>query len=320
MSINDLGKRIDKVLSEKVEGFSRNKIQDLITSGNVALDNLIIKNQSLIIKKEGVLLVNLPKPKNSRLIAKKMDLDIFYEDEYLLVLNKLAGLIVHPGAGNYDNSLVNGVLYHCKKSLSGIGGVLRPGIVHRIDKMTSGLLVIAKNDTTHNNLSEQFKNREIDRKYICLTWNSTNLKKGFIKKNIIRSKVNRKKMVVCDEKVGKDSLTEYQIKRKFDFEKLSICLYECKLHTGRTHQIRVHLNHIGIPLIGDFIYKKNINKDSLPTSIKENIEKNFIIPKRQALHAQSIGFFHPYKKKTMYFESEEPKEFRNLILLLEKYN
>ena len=182
MSINDLGKRIDKVLSEKVEGFSRNKIQDLITSGNVALDNLIIKNQSLIIKKEGVLLVNLPKPKNSRLIAKKMDLDIFYEDEYLLVLNKKAGLIVHPGAENYDNTLVNGLLYHCKKSLSGIGGVMRPGIVHRIDKMTSGLLVIAKNDTAHNRLSEQFKNREIDRKYICLTWNSTNLKKGFIKK------------------------------------------------------------------------------------------------------------------------------------------
>ena len=320
MSINDLGKRIDKVLSEKVEGFSRNKIQDLITSGNIALDNLIIKNQSLIIKKEGVLLVNLPKPKNSRLIAKKIDLDIFYEDEYLLVLNKRAGLIVHPGAGNYDNTLVNGLLYHCKKSLSGIGGVLRPGIVHRIDKMTSGLLVIAKNDTAHNKLSEQFKNREIDRKYICLTWNSTNLKKGFIKKNIIRSKVNRKKMIICDEDIGKDALTEYKIKRNFDFGKLSICLYECKLHTGRTHQIRVHLNHIGVPLIGDFVYKKNINKDCLPTKIKENIEKNFIIPKRQALHAQSIGFIHPYKKKTMYFESEEPKEFRNLMLLLEKYS
>ena len=320
VSINDLGKRIDKVLSEKIEGISRNKIQNLITAGNISLDNLIIKNQSLIIKKEGTLLVNLPKPKNSRLIAKKIDLDIFYEDEYLLVLNKKAGLIVHPGAGNYDNTLVNGLLYHCKKSLSGIGGVLRPGIVHRIDKMTSGLLVIAKNDTAHNKLSEQFKNREIDRKYICLTWNSTNLKKGFIKKNIIRSKVNRKKMVICDENIGKDALTEYQIKRKFDFGKLSICLYECKLYTGRTHQIRVHLNHIGVPLIGDFVYKKNINKDCLPTKIKENIEKNFITPKRQALHAQSIGFIHPYKKKTMYFESEEPKEFRNLMLLLEKYS
>ena len=293
VSINDFGKRIDKILSEKIDGFSRNKIQDLITGGNLTLNNLIIKNQSLKIKKEGTLIVNLPRPKNSRLIAKKIDLDIFYEDEYLLVLNKKAGLIVHPGAGNYNNTLVNGLLYHCKKSLSGIGGILRPGIVHRIDKMTSGLLVIAKNDTTHNNLSEQFKNREIDRKYICLTWNSTNLKKGFIKKNIIRSKVNRKKMVVCNENIGKSALTEYQIKRKFDFEKLSICLFECKLHTGRTHQIRVHLNHIGVPLIGDFIYKKNINKDYLPTKIKENIETNFITPKRQALHAQSIGFTHP---------------------------
>ena len=175
-----MGKRIDKFLSEKIEGFSRNKIQDLIENGNIKLDNVIIKNQSLILKNEGNLFVNLPKPKNSRLVAKKIDLDILYEDEHLLVLNKRAGLIVHPGAGNYDNTLVNGLLYHCKKSLSGIGGVLRPGIVHRIDKMTSGLLVIAKNDTTHNNLSEQFKNREIDRKYICLTWNSTSLKKGFI--------------------------------------------------------------------------------------------------------------------------------------------
>ena len=211
-------------------------------------------------------------------------------------------------------------MHHCKKSLSGIGGILRPGIVHRIDKMTSGLLVIAKNDMTHNNLSEQFKKRQIKRKYICLTWNATNLKKGLIKKNITRSRVNRKKMVVCDENLGRDALTEYQIKKKFNFKKLSICLYECKLYTGRTHQIRVHLNYIGVPIIGDFIYKKNVNKDNLPVKIKKNIEDNFIIPKRQALHAQSIGFFHPFKKKDMFFESEEPKEFKDLILLLEKSN
>ena len=256
-----MGKRIDKFLSEKIEGFSRNKIQDFILSGNIKLDDVIVKNRSLILKNEGNLFVNIPKPKNSRLVPKKIDLNILYEDEHLLVLNKKAGLIVHPGAGNYDNTLVNGLLYHCKKSLSGIGGILRPGIVHRIDKMTSGLLVIAKNDTTHNNLSGQFKNREINRKYICLTWNSTNLRKGFIKKNITRSKVNRKKMIVCNENLGKDAITEYQIKRKFDFEKLSICLYECKLHTGRTHQIRVHFNYMGVPLIGDFVYKKNINKE-----------------------------------------------------------
>ncbi len=313
-----MGKRIDKVLSKKIDGFSRNKIQDLIINGHIKLNNVTIRDQSLVIRREGTMLVNLPEPKNSKLIAKKIDLDIFYEDEHLLVLNKKAGMIVHPGAGNYENTLVNGLLHHCKKSLSGIGGVLRPGIVHRIDKMTSGLLVIAKNDSTHNNLSEQFKKREIKRKYICLTWNSTNLKKGLIKKNIVRSKINRKKMVVCDENLGRDALTEYQIKKKFDFGKLSICLYECRLHTGRTHQIRVHLNYVGIPIIGDFVYKKNINKDYLPVNIIENIEKNFIVPKRQALHAQSIGFFHPFMKKDMFFESEEPKEFLDLTLLLEK--
>ena len=238
----------------------------------------------------------------------------------MLVLNKRAGIIVHPGAGNYQDTLVNGLLYHCKESLSGIGGVMRPGIVHRIDKMTSGLLVIAKNDKTHNELSEQFKNRKIIRKYICLTWNSTNLKKGLIKKNITRSKVNRKKMVVCDENLGRVAITEYQIIKTFDFEKITISLYECKLHTGRTHQIRVHLNHIGVPIIGDFVYKRNINKDYLPIKIKQNIENNFIIPKRQALHAKSIGFFHPYKKKDMFFESEEPKEFKDLISLIKKNN
>ena len=222
VSINDLGKRIDKILSEKIDGFSRNKIQALITNGNITLENIIIKDQSFLIKKEGTLLVKLPKPRNSKLIPKKINLDIFYEDEHLLVLNKRAGIIVHPGAGNYQDTLVNGLLYHCKESLSGIGGVMRPGIVHRIDKMTSGLLVIAKNDKTHNELSEQFKNRKINRKYICLTWNSTNLKKGLIRKNITRSKVNRKKMVVCEENLGRVAITEYQIIKTFDFKKITI--------------------------------------------------------------------------------------------------
>ena len=313
-----MGKRIDKILSEKIDGFSRNKIQTLITNGNITLENVIIKDQSFLIKKECTLLVKLPKPRPSKLIPKKISLDIFYEDEHLLVLNKRAGIIVHPGAGNYQDTLVNGLLYHCNESLSGIGGVMRPGIVHRIDKMTSGLLVIAKNDMTHNQLSEQFKNRKINRKYICLTWNSTNLKKGLIKTNITRSKVNRKKMVVCDENFGRDAVTEYQIIKTFDLKKIIISLYECKLHTGRTHQIRVHLNHIGVPIIGDFVYKRNINKNHLPNKIKQNIEKNFIIPKRQALHAKSISFFHPYEKKDMFFESDEPKEFKDLISLIKK--
>ena len=224
ISINDLGKRIDKILSEKIDGFSRNKIQTLITNGNITLENVIIKDQSFLIKKEGTLLVKLPKPRPSKLIPKKINLDIFYEDEHLLVLNKRAGIIVHPGAGNYQDTLVNGLLYHCKESLSGIGGVMRPGIVHRIDKMTSGLLVIAKNDMTHNQLSEQFKNRKINRKYICLTWNSTNLKKGLIRTNITRSKVNRKKMVVCEDNLGRVAITEYQIIKTFDLKLWKLAL------------------------------------------------------------------------------------------------
>ena len=297
ISSNDLGKRVDIILSSKINDFSRNRIQNLILAGNVKLDDRVIKHQSLIIKEQGILSINMPQPQKNDLKPKKIDLEIHYEDESLIVLNKQAGIVVHPGAGNYENTLVNALLYHCKGSLSGIGGVLRPGIVHRIDKMTSGLIVVAKDDFTHNELSKQFKKKSIHRTYNCLTWNTLNVQKGTIKKNIVRSKVNRKKMVVCDKSLGKEAITEYQIKKIYNFSESVISFIECKLSTGRTHQIRVHLNHLGTPIIGDFVYKRNVNTKCLPENVKENIEKNFIGPKRQALHAKSLGFFHPKKKK-----------------------
>jgi len=320
VSGNDLGKRIDVILSKNLEDISRSRIQNLILEGKVSYNNQVIKNRSLIIKEVGYLEINVPEPLETSIKPQKIKLNILYEDEDLIVINKDAGLVVHPGSGNFDNTLVNGLVFHCKNSLSGIGGVLRPGIVHRIDKMTSGVMVIAKNDITHNQLSKQFKDRTIERKYICLTWNNLNLLKGQIDKNIKRSKVNRKKMTICSKNEGKVAITEYELKEKFNFKNLSLCLYECKLQTGRTHQIRVHFHYMKAPLIGDNVYKKNFDTLNLPQIIRKNIEKNFILPKRQALHAKTIGFFHPKKKKFMLFKSEIPNDISSLLKNLNDYN
>ena len=320
VSGNDLGKRIDVVLSKNLEDISRSRIQNLMLEGRVSYNNKVLKNRSLIIKEVGYLEINIPEPLETSIKPQKIKLNIIYEDEDLILLNKEAGLVVHPGSGNLDNTLVNGLVFHCKNSLSGIGGVLRPGIVHRIDKMTSGVMVIAKNDITHNQLSEQFKNRTIERKYICLTWNNLNLLKGQIDKNIKRSKANRKKMTICAKNEGKVAITEYELKKRFNFKNLSLCLYECKLQTGRTHQIRVHFHYMKAPLIGDNVYKKNFDTLNLPQVIRKNIEKKFILLKRQALHAKTIGFFHPKKKKFMLFKSEIPNDISGLLKNLNNYN
>ena len=190
---NDLGQRIDVYLSKKIEKISRNRIINLIKEERVFFNNDVVLTQSYILKKKGKIIINLPQPKESKIEPRKMNLDITYEDENLIVINKESGLVVHPGAGNLDNTLVNGLLYHCKNQLSGIGGILRPGIVHRIDKMTSGLLVIAKDDYCHNILSEQFKDRLIKRNYLCITLKSLPKSRGIIDKNIKRSRINRKK-------------------------------------------------------------------------------------------------------------------------------
>ena len=248
-----------------------------------------------------------------------MNLDIIYEDKNLIVLNKESGLVVHPGAGNLENTLVNGLLYHCRGELSGIGGVLRPGIVHRIDKMTSGLLVVAKDDFTHNILSKQFKDRKIKRNYLCITLNSLPKCNGIIDENIKRSKINRKKMIVCKSNEGKKAITEYFLEKNYLINKdTKINLYKCKLKTGRTHQIRVHFSYLNSPILGDYTYKKNIKIKNIPENINLIINENFIKKKRQALHAESLGFFHPIQKKEMFFKSKLPKDFKLLTKSLEK--
>ena len=319
VTINDLNQRIDVFLSKKIEQISRNRIIKLIKENKVLFNKKLIDSQSFIIKSIGLIEINIPKPKEYLLKPLKMQLDVLYEDENLILINKEAGVVVHPGAGNYENTLVNGLLDHCKNSLSGIGGVLRPGIVHRIDKMTSGILIAAKDDFTHYELSKQFKNRTINRKYICITMNSMPKNEGEINENIKRSKINRKKMIVCKSNEGKKAITTYSLLKKFAITKdLNFNFYECKLKTGRTHQIRVHFSYMKTPILGDSTYKRSKSFKNIPEKIETIIKSHFITPKRQALHAKSIGFFHPVKKKEMNFESELPYDFKYLLDCLEK--
>ena len=292
----------------------------IISKKLVTFNDQIISDQSSKLKKIGEIKVFFPPIQETQIKPQKLDLNILYEDDSLIVVNKKAGMVVHPAAGNFENTLVNALLFHCKKSLSGIGGYIRPGIVHRLDKMTSGIIVIAKNDLTHIKLSNQFKDRTISREYRAIAWNKLKKINGTIEKNIGRSTNNRKKMSTNEEGKGKNATTYYKLSNAFNINKdISLSEVKCKLLTGRTHQIRVHLLHIGNPLVGDNVYKKNINYNKIPKHIFNFINENFIKIERHALHAQNLGFFHPEKKKELFFTSKLPKDLDQLTKVLKKY-
>ena len=319
ISSNDLGKRVDFIVSNKLKNFSRNRIQALIISGNLTFNNKLISEPSFKLKDCGEYKLNIPKPTKYKIFPQKLEIDIIYEDEHLIVINKEPGTVVHPGAGNTSNTLVNALLFHCKNNLSGIGGVMRPGVVHRIDKMTSGLIVFAKDDVTHNSLSLQFQEKSTLREYNLLSWNLLNSNEGEIKTRLIRSKLNRKKMMVTNDEKGKLAITHFQLIKSFIVsDEIKISYIKCKLLTGRTHQIRVHMAYIGNPLIGDAKYSRNKYVLKLPNSLQEFVKKNFTIPERQALHARSLGFFHPQKKIDMLFESSLPNDINGLLKKLVK--
>ena len=254
---NDLDKRIDKFLADKISSISRNRLQSIISEKKVKINNQIIFSSSSRIKSIGIITLEIPEPSEAMAKPKEIEIKIIYEDRNLIIIDKKAGMVVHPGAGNVDNTLVNALLHHCGNTLSGIGGVLRPGIVHRIDKMTSGLLVVAKNDQTHLSLSNQFKNKTVQKEYYLFCWGGFIDQKGSIQNNIIRSNRNRKKMTISKNNTGRFSSTDYEILEEFNInDDNSIKFVKCKLKTGRTHQIRVHMSHIGCPLIGDMLYGK----------------------------------------------------------------
>ena len=307
------GKRIDSFISKKEKMLSRTRIKNLILQKNLKLNNSIITSPSQKVLSGDKINLIIPEPKKASLKPYKFKIDIKYEDEDLLVLNKPANIIIHPGAGNYDNTIVNALVDHCGKSLSNIGGELRPGIVHRIDKDTSGLVVVAKNNYAHENLSGQFSKHSIERIYELLIWGKLRPQAGKIETLITRSSKNRQLMEVGVTK-GKKAITNYKTLELFENNKMpTLSLVECKLETGRTHQIRVHMSYKGNCILGDKKYKKKFKKFK---NIDQNLEKLILNLNRQFLHAKMLGFIHPKTGKKLRFSSVLPNELMMILKTL----
>ena len=311
------GKRLDVFLSENIGQFTRSFLKKLIEDNQVKLNNKITPLSSTKVKYKDLIIVNIVDKNTKDIVPKKIDLDVIYEDKNILIINKPKGMVVHPGAGNYENTLVNALLYKYKKNLSDINGTLRPGIVHRIDKETSGLLVIAKNNFAHANLGEQFSKHTIERKYLCLAWGVVRPLNGKISTLITRDKKNRQLMTVSDIN-GKKAITNYKTIKVFNIKDIpKISLIECKLETGRTHQIRVHLKYKGTSLLGDKQYgKKNVKFKKINNEFFMKLNEL----SGQALHAKTLGFNHPVTKKWMSFNTDLPDEFKKILNLLKNLN
>ncbi len=303
-------KRLDAFISSKIADVSRTRIKNLILNGMVKINNQICYEPSKKISLKNNLIIEIPPPKKTNIKPYNYNLDIIFEDSDIIIVNKPAGLVVHPGAGNTENTLVNALVNYCKGTLSTIGGELRPGIVHRLDKDTSGLLVVAKNDVAHINLSKQFSDHTINRKYEALIWGTLRPQKGIVKSYITRSNRNRQLMEVSQTK-GKSAVTNYKTLEIFQNNKIpTLSLIECKLDTGRTHQIRVHMTYKGNPIIGDKLYRKKNKKFK-----KIDMELNSMIKNidRQFLHAKSLGFVHPSSNKEVHFEIPLSNDLLKLV-------
>ena len=309
----DDGKRLDIFLSEKINHLTRSNIKKIIESSNVKINKKITNSSAKKVKLNNTIVIELLIKNSDKLLPNKIKLDIRFEDEDILVINKPKGMVVHPGAGNYKNTLANALVYKYKNKLSNINGELRPGIVHRIDKETSGLLVIAKNNLAHSKLGKQFSNHSIKRKYLCLVWGVIRPLQGRIETLISRNKKNRQLMTVSDFN-GKKAITNYKTIKVFNIKNIpKISLIECELETGRTHQIRVHMKYKNASLLGDNQYGK---KNMKFKKINEDFFKKLSVLNGQALHAKSLGFIHPSKNKWVSFESELPSDFKQLLHLL----
>jgi 23S rRNA pseudouridine1911/1915/1917 synthase len=302
--------RLDRALARQLPDLSRSRLKALIESGQVSRDGTPVREPSTKAKAGQTFAIILPNPEPATPAAQAIPLTILYEDQDLIVIDKPAGLVVHPAPGNRDLTLVNALLAHCGESLSGIGGVLRPGIVHRLDKDTSGVLVAAKSARAHAGLSAQFAARTAERSYLAVVWGAPNPATGTIDAPIGRSPVNRKKMAVV-ARAGKRALTRYRTVRRFAGGAAS--LIECRLATGRTHQIRVHLAHIGHALVGDPVYSRTARR----AADRPDLAAAAAHLPRQALHAASLGFLHPVDDRPLRFASELPADLKALITSLE---
>ncbi len=305
--------RVDVLINKREELISRTRIKNLILKEKLKLNNEIITSPSKKVLTGDELSLQIPEPEEASLKPYNFKLEIIHEDDDLLVINKPAGIIMHPGAGNYDKTLVNALVNYNKNSLSNIGDELRPGIVHRIDKNTSGLVVIAKNNETHENLSKQFNDHSITRIYQLLIWGKLRPSSGRIDTYITRSSKNRQLMEASRSK-GKRAITNYKTIEIFENDKTpTLSLVECKLETGRTHQIRVHMTYMGNSIVGDNKYKKKYKKLK---NVEVGLDSLLSKLDRQFLHAKTLGFVHPKTTEEMIFSSVLPKELNNILKIL----
>jgi len=309
--------RIDKFLTNRLMNASRSKIQAAADAGNILVNNKSVKSNYKIKPKDVVSIVMPHPPREVELTPENIPLNIPYEDNDLLIVNKEAGMVVHPGHGNYTGTLVNALAYHLKDLPLFNTGEARPGLVHRIDKNTSGLLVIAKNEIALNKLAKQFFDKTSYRRYVALVWGNMEQEEGTITGYIGRSLKNRQRMdVFSDESLGKHAITHYKVLERLGY----VNLVECRLETGRTHQIRAHFEHIGHPLFNDERYGGDeIIKGTTFTKYKQFVQNCFKICPRQALHAKSLGFTHPVSGKELLFDSELPEDMRLLVAKWQNY-
>lgn len=296
---NSCSQRIDKYLAEKDESLTRSRIQKLIEDGLVFINDKSCTKKTEV-KTGDVITLNIPEPVVLSATAQNIPVEIIYEDEDVIVVNKPRGMVVHPANGNPDGTLVNALMYHCGEKLSSINGVIRPGIVHRIDKDTTGLLMVAKNDNAHLFLSEQIKDHSFVREYIALADGNLKNDSDIINRPIGRSEKDRKKMAVT-EKNSREAVTQYTVVERFS----GYTLVRCKLYTGRTHQIRVHFSSMGHPITGDMVY---------------GAKKQPLFSGGQLLHATKLGFIHPVTKQYMEFEKDIPEDFSEILNKLRKVN
>ncbi|MEM9421652.1 MAG: RluA family pseudouridine synthase [Pseudomonadota bacterium] len=317
----DVGARLDKWIADRTDDLSRARVKALIEGGALSRDGEVFADPKWKLKLGETYTLTPPPVEDATPKPQDIPLEVLHEDADLIVLNKPAGLVVHPAAGNWSGTLVNALLHHCGESLSGIGGVARPGIVHRLDKETSGVMVVAKSDRAHQGLSQQWATHDIERAYLAICHGSPRPTSGKIEWPLARAQNDRKKMAVVgwDRPEGKEAVTHFKRQTAFGENRAKLpgdavaSLIECRLETGRTHQIRVHMSHIGHPLVGDPLYGRQGLSGLKP--IDPEAERALAILakfKRQALHAAILGFDHPISGETLRFETPPPKDFSNL--------
>lgn len=316
------GKRIDQYLGQAVDNMSRARVQVLIKAGHVTKNGQPFSENKYKLRCDDVLTISIPVPEDPTPLGEDIPLTIVYEDDDIIIINKPTGLVVHPGPGNWTGTLVNALIHHCGDSLSGIGGIRRPGIVHRLDKDTTGLLVVAKNDRAHRHLSKQFadhgRTNDLERRYHAFVWGVPMRTKDTINEPIGRKQHNRLQMTVLHNQYGKEAITHFSLLEKFTgLDGKGVCdiaMVECRLETGRTHQIRVHMRYIGHPVIGDQLYASHFQTKL--NKLEPDISDGIRALNRQALHAAVLQITHPITKEVMRFESDLPDDLQHILTML----